>query len=424
VVEECPPTQPRGSLALLDHTDGAAPRLIEVTFTQAITRPPSAAERGFSTMNGNSMTDTVTGVLELQARGGGFLRDPVRSFKPTADDIFVPQNLFQRYGLVNGAPVSGKAGKGRRGPVLEEVTTICGLPPAAFRARTPFAELVVINPEQRFRLGAGGNPSMRLVDLMAPIARGTRGLIVAAPKTGKTQLLEDLAVAIAADAPETRLVVLLVDERPEEVTHFRRRVPAEVLASSNDQDTATHVRLAELCLAQARCELECGHDVVILVDSLTRMGRAFNRHGSSSGRTLSGGLDSRALEIPRRFFGLARKVENGGSVTVIATALVETGSRMDDLIFEEFKGTGNMEMVLDRRLAEKRIFPALDMRQSGTRRDDLFYDEEDFAALELLRRGAAAAEPSQAMAGMLKMLETHATNEDLLRAMRRGVDSA
>ena len=364
------------------------------------------------------MTTTASGVLELLPRGGGFLRDPARSLKPSSDDLFVPQALVKKNGLVAGAVVTGTVGKGRKGPILAEVATVCGLAPADFAARTPFADLVVINPDRRFHLGDGGHPSMRLVDLMAPVARGTRGLIVAAPKTGKTQLLEDLAVAIAADAPDTRLVALLVDERPEEVTHFRRRVPAEVLASSSDQDTATHVRLAELCLAQARCDLECGHDVVILVDSLTRMGRAFNQHGAGSGRTLSGGLDSRALEIPRRFFGLARNVEGGGSVTVIATALVETGSRMDDLIFEEFKGTGNMELVLDRKLAEQRIFPALDLRQSGTRRDELLYDEDDIAALNLLRRGAAAADPPQAMAAMLKLLEKHATNEALLAAMR------
>ena len=364
------------------------------------------------------MTDNANGVLEILARGGGFLRNPARSLSITSDDLFVPQAFIKEYGLVTGATVSGTAGKGKQGPLLTEVSTICGLAPADFRARTPFADLVVVNPDRRFMLGDGGNPSMRLVDLLAPIGRGTRGLIVAAPKTGKTQLLEDFAVAIAADAPEARLVALLVDERPEEVTHFRRRVPAEVLASSSDQDNATHVRLAELCLAQARCELECGHDVVILVDSLTRMGRAFNQRGAGSGRTLSGGLDSRALEIPRRFFGLARNVENGGSVTVIATALVQTGSRMDDLIFEEFKGTGNMELVLDRRLAEQRIFPAIDMRLSGTRRDELFYNEKEFAALELLRRGAAAAEPTQAMAGLLKLMEKHANNVDLLRAMQ------
>ncbi len=367
------------------------------------------------------MATSITGVLELLPRGGGFLRDPATSFKVAADDPFVPQNLIRDNGLVGGATVTGTTGQGKKGPALATVESICGLTPEAFRNRTPLAQLVVINPEQRFDLGADGHPSMRLVDLIAPVARGTRGLIVAAPKTGKTQLLEQFAVAIAADNPRAKLVALLIDERPEEVTHFRRQVDAEVLASSSDQDAATHVRLAELCLAQARCELECGHEVVILVDSLTRMGRAFNQTGAGSGRTLSGGLDSRAMEIPRRFFGLARNIENGGSVTVIATALVETGSRMDDLIFEEFKGTGNMELVLDRRLAEQRIFPAVDMRQSGTRRDELLYSETDFEALNLLRRGAVKAAAPQAMAGMLKLLAKHATNQDLLQAMR--VDS-
>jgi len=369
------------------------------------------------------MTTTITGVLELLPRGGGFLRDPARSLRPAAEDAFVSQALVKQRGLVAGATVTGPVGKGQKGPQLKDVSTICGLSPEAFGARTPFADLVVINPEQRFDLGGSGHPSMRLVDLVAPVARGTRGLIVAAPKTGKTQLLEDLAVAIAAEEPEIRLVVLLVDERPEEVTHFRRRVTAEVLASNSDQETTTHVRLAELCLAQARCELECGHDVVILVDSLTRMGRAFNQHVAGSGRTLSGGLDSRALEIPRRFFGIARNVENGGSVTVIATALVETGSRMDDLIFEEFKGTGNMELVLDRRLAEQRVFPALDLRRSGTRRDELLYGEEEFAALNILRRGAVAAEPAQAMAGLLKLLDRYETNAELLRSLASGGNS-
>jgi transcription termination factor Rho len=364
------------------------------------------------------MTSTATGVLELLPRGGGVLRAAARSFKVDRDDPYVSPSLVKRHGLVAGATVTGPVGKGKKGPMLSEVTSVCGLAPADFRDRPRFGDLTVVNPAPRFRLGEGDNVSLRLIDLLAPIARGTRGLIVAAPKTGKTQLLEDLAVGIAAAAPEARLVALLVDERPEEVTHFRRRVPAEVLASSNDENTAAHVRLAELCLAQARCELECGRDVVILVDSLTRMGRAFNVHGSGSGRTLSGGLDSRALEIPRRFFGLARNVEGGGSVTVIASVLVETGSRMDDLIFEEFKGTGNMELVLDRRLAEKRIFPAIDVRQSGTRRDELLYDEDEFAAVELLRRGAVAAQPEQALAGLLRLLEKHPHNADLLRALR------
>jgi transcription termination factor Rho len=360
------------------------------------------------------MPDPITGVLDLLPRGGGFLRDPARSFRPTAEDVFVPQKLIQRFGLMTGATVTGPTVKGKKGPQLSGVDVICGLAPEVFAARTPFKDLVVINPEVMIRLGDGGHPSMRIVDLIAPIALGTRGLIVAAPKTGKTQLLEDLAKAIHATRPEARIVVLLVDERPEEVTHFRRQVPAEVLASSNDQTIETHVALAEMCLAQMRCELECGRDIVVLVDSITRMGRAFNQHGSGSRRTLSGGLDATALEIPRKFFGMARNIEGGGSVTVIATALVETGSRMDDLIFEEFKGTGNMELVLDRKIAEARVFPAIDLRRSGTRRDELFFSDEEMVALNLLRRRAASAEPRPAMEGVLKLLEKFPTNAELL----------
>ncbi len=370
------------------------------------------------------MTETVTGILEVLRQGKGFLRDPARSLQPAPTDVAVPPALIKQHGLVTGAVVEGKASAGKRGRVLRAVDSVCGLSPEAFKARTRFADLTVVNPQRRFNLGAGGNTSMRLVDLLAPVAHGTRGLIVAAPKTGKTQLLEDFAVAIAADDPEARVVALLVDERPEEITHFRRRVPAEVLASSSDQDNTTQIRLTGMCMAQARCELECGHDVVILVDSLTRMGRAFNRHGSGSGRTLSGGLDSQALEIPRRFFGLARNIEGGGSVTILATALVETGSRMDDLIFEEFKGTGNMELVLDRRLAEQRIFPALDMRKSATRRDELLYTEQEYRALTLLRRGAAASDPMRAMAGLLKLLDRHPTNEALLDSLGKAAESS
>ncbi len=369
------------------------------------------------------MSENTRGILEILSRGSGFLRDPARSMAPAATDVAVSQTQIKQHGLVTGAMVEGSATQGRKGPVLTTVDTVCGLPPSTFKARTPFTDLTVINPDQRFRLGDCGNTSMRLVDLLAPVARGTRGLIVAAPKTGKTQLLEDFAVAIAADSPNTRLVALLVDERPEEITHFKRRVPCEVLASSSDQDNATQVRLTGFCMAQARCELECGHEVVVLVDSMTRMGRTFNQHGSGSGRTLSGGLDARALEIPRRFFGMARNIENGGSITVLATALVDTGSRMDNLIFEEFKGTGNMELVLDRRLAEQRIFPALDVRLSGTRRDELLFTEDEYAALSLLRRGAVATDAMGAMAGLLKLLAKYPTNQELLQSLQPGNSS-
>ncbi len=363
------------------------------------------------------MSETVTGVLGLDKRGGGYLRSPARSFQSRPEDPWVPPQLVQRHALIDGAVVEGTLEKGRKGPQLGDVSSICGLSPAAFRGRTHFDKLTAINPAERFRLGDGGNVTMRIVDLVAPLARGTRAMIVSPPKAGKTQILEDLAIAISACDPETRIVVLLIDERPEEVTHFRRRVPAEVLASSSDQDTATHVRLAELAMAQVRCELECGRDVVVLIDSLTRLGRAFNLHAAGSGRTMTGGLDARALEIPRKIFGMARNIEHGGSVTVVASALVETGSRMDDLIFEEFKGTGNSEIVLDRSLAENRVFPAIDLRASGTRRDELLYSVEDMARLNTLRRRMVQADPKTAMLGLLKLIEQTADNAALLRSV-------
>ncbi|TMQ66301.1 MAG: transcription termination factor Rho [Candidatus Eisenbacteria bacterium] len=361
------------------------------------------------------MPATASGVLEVINRSGGYLRDPARSFEPGPADAFVPDLIIKRFALPAGALVSGPVQPGKQGPRLEDVESICGLSPEAYRQRTPFADLVATNPDRRFRLGGGGNVSMRIVDMIAPIGRGTRGLIVSPPKAGKTQLLEDLTIAIHADAPENRVVVLLIDERPEEVTHFRRRVPATVLASSSDQSLSDHVRVANMCMAQVRCELECGHDLVVLVDSITRMGRAFNSHGTDSGRTMSGGLDSRALEIPRKFFGMARKVENGGSVTVLATALVETGSRMDDMIFEEFKGTGNSEIVLDRSLADQRVFPAINIAKTGTRRDELLYSKEENAAINRLRRRLLDMPPRQAIQDLLKALERWPTNEELLQ---------
>jgi transcription termination factor Rho len=345
------------------------------------------------------------------------LRDPARSFQPDRKDTFVPQKLIDRFRLKTGAEVSGPVKRAKQGPRLADVTSVCGVTPEQFRNRTPFAKLRATNPDRRFRLGAGGNPSMRVVDILAPIGHGTRGLIVAAPKTGKTQLLEDLTKAIHADAPDARVVVLLIDERPEEVTHFRRQVPAEVLASSNDQSLEEHVRLANLCMAQVRCEIECGHDVVVLVDSITRMGRAFNSHGAGSGRTMSGGLDSRALEIPRKFFGMARNAEDGGSITVLATALIDTGSRMDDMIFEEFKGTGNSEIVLDRTLADARVFPAIKVAETGTRRDEMLYSAGEIDAINKIRRRLVELPPRQAIEKMLTLLDRFDTNEEVLKSI-------
>src|SRR2546425_5624794 len=358
---------------------------------------------------------SVSGVLEILERGDGFLRDPARSFAPSRQDVFVPAALISRFQLISGALVAGSAQPDKQGLRLSDVELVCGIAPEAFRERPSFTKLTATNPDRRFRLGAGGNVSMRIIDLFAPVGRGTRGLIVSPPKAGKTQLLEELAIAILADAPDTKVMVLLVDERPEEVTHFRRKVSAEVLASSSDQSLEDHVQLATLCMDQVRCELVCGKHVVVLVDSLTRMGRAFNSYGSDSGRTMSGGLDSRALEIPRKFFGMARNVENGGSITVLATALIETGSRMDDMIFEEFKGTGNSEIVLDRSLADQRIFPAINIAKSGTRRDELLYSKEEIDAINRIRRQALTLQPKQAILEVRKAMEEWPTNEELLK---------
>jgi transcription termination factor Rho len=320
----------------------------------------------------------------------------------------------RQFGLVDGAAVSGEARSGKQGYRLETITSIAGHDPAIFRTRPTFARLVAIDPFERFNLSIHGDTSMRAIDLVAPIGKGTRGLIVAPPKAGKTIILQQIAAALHANDPNIRIILLLVDERPEEVTHFRRSVPGQVLASSNDQSTRDHVALAELTLAHIRTELEMGHDVVVLVDSLTRMARAFNLQGAGSRRTLTGGVDAAALEMPRRFFGLARKIEHGGSVTVIATALVGTGSAMDDLIFEEFKSTGNSEIVLDRELAEARIFPAINLIASGTRREELLYGEEELAKLATLRRWLAKGSPKAAMNGLLKLFEQFETNEEML----------
>ncbi len=367
------------------------------------------------------MSQTVSGVLNYLKQGGGFLRDPSRSFKPCRGDVWVSSKLIREYKLAEGALVTGTSSKGQKSMSLTTVESICGLPPKQFRARALFDRLVAVNPSDRFHLGKNGNITMRIVELIAPIGKGTRGLIVASPKSGKTRILQEIAAAIHASEPEARIIVLLIDERPEEVTDFRRNVKAEVLASSNDQSIESHVNLAEMTLAHVRCELECGRDIVVLVDSITRMARAFNNSGAGGTRTLSGGLGAKALEIPRRFFGLARNIENGGSVTVIATALVETGSRMDDLIFEEFKGTGNSEIVLDRSLADSRIFPAINLQASGTRKEEMLYSEDEMDGLVALRRSLADSEPKAAMLSLLKLIADIPTNGELLQQLAKNL---
>ncbi len=355
--------------------------------------------------------ESATGILK-RSRAGALL---VNAVQPAAGDVGVPARLVAQYALVEGATVAGPVAPGRSGRELAGVTTVCGLSPEAYRARTPFAQLVAVDPTERFHLGAGGEIAMRAVDLLAPIGKGTRGLIVAPPKAGKTTLLEQVARAIRAERPAARIVVLLIDERPEELTYFRRTVAAEVFASSSDQSPAEHTALAELLLAHIRVELECGNDIVVLLDSLTRLARAFNLGSRGAGRSLSGGMDAGALEIPRRFFGLARNVENGGSVTLLATVLVSTGSRMDDLIYEEFKSTGNSEIVLDRGLAQEQIFPAIDVHRTGTRKEERLYPPSEMAHLAALRRSLAGHTPRQALISLLKLLAQYPTNAELLR---------
>jgi transcription termination factor Rho len=358
------------------------------------------------------MTDTLSGILKLTGKGPGFLQDPAGSNR----DIFVPANLIREHRLPEGATVTGPVQNGPKGPVLGAVEAVGGLSPAQFQERTPFRRLVAIDPTEQFGLGRFGQTAMRLIDLVAPLGKGTRGLIVAPPKAGKTILLEQIAKAILADSPETRLIMLLIDERPEEVTHLRRAIPAaEIFASSSDQPVGEHTALSELMLAHIRTELECGRDVVVLVDSLTRLVRAFNlKGGTGRSRTLSGGIEAEALQIPRRFFGLARNIEQGGSVTILATVLVDTGSRMDDFIFEEFKGTGNSEIVLDRDLAEAYIFPAINVLASGTRKEEILYGPEMTGQLARLRRELADYPPRQAMLRLLNLLAEYPTNEALL----------
>ncbi len=360
------------------------------------------------------MSEKASGVLKYQSHNVAFLRDPANSFQPGPDDVRVPRELMRQYDLVEGAFVVGEKTQENNGATLATVETICGLDPQEFYLRPRFEELLPISPTERFRVGDSGIISMRVIELVAPFGKGTRGMIVASPKTGKTRLLEEIAVSIAKCSPETRIIVLLIDERPEEVTHFRRTVKAEVLSSSSDMSIESHVNLAEITLAHARCELECGRNVVILLDSITRMSRAFNSYGTGSRRTLSGGLDARALEIPRRFFGMARNIEDGGSITVIATALVDTGSRMDDYIFEEFKGTGNSEIVLDRTMAESRVFPAINIPASGTRKEELLFSEEELRWITGLRRALVDQEPKTAMNMLLRLMQKASTNKRLM----------
>lgn len=338
-------------------------------------------------------TTEVKGVAEISEGGGGYVRQAEQNYLPHRDDVAVPAQVARDAALRNGTEIEGLArdgGNGRR--VLVEIQKLSGRTPEEYKALPHFADLVSINPSDPFRLAGdnGSEPSLRVIDLIAPIGHGQRGLIVSPPKAGKTTLLEHLGKAIVKNHPEVHLIMLLVDERPEEVTHFRRAVQgAEVLASSADSAADAHMRLSKLAIERAKRLVEAGRHVVILLDSLTRLGRASNREIGPGGRTMSGGVDNRALLFPRQFFGAARNCEGSGSLTILATALIDTGSRMDEVIFQEFKGTGNMELILDRAIAERRIFPAVDVLKSGTRREELLCSPDELRQRYMLRRALA-----------------------------------
>ncbi|MBQ9888644.1 MAG: transcription termination factor Rho [Bacteroidales bacterium] len=370
-------------------------------------------------------TVEATGVLEIMPDGYGFLRSSDYNYLNSPDDIYVSQNQIKVNALKSGDTVTGEIRPPREGDKyfpLVRIKYINGLIPDLVRDRVPFDFLTPLFPNEKFDLLGHGHMkdiSCRIVDMFTPIGKGQRGLIVSQPKTGKTMLLKSIANAIADNHPEVYEIVLLIDERPEEVTDMSRSVKAEVIASTFDEPAERHVKVANMVLEKARRLVECGHDVVILLDSITRLARAYNTVQPASGKVLTGGVDANALQKPKRFFGAARKIEGGGSLTILATALTETGSKMDDVIFEEFKGTGNMELQLDRTLANRRIFPAVNVVLSSTRRDDLLYDPYKAQRIWILRKLLADMNPTEAMNFMLQLMDEFKTNDELLDNMNK-----
>jgi transcription termination factor Rho len=384
---------------------------------------PDRSKRGQADEHGYNFDGIVLaeGVLEIMPDGFGFLRSADFNYLNSPDDCYVSQQQIKLYGLLTGDTVQGAIRPPREGEKyfpLFRVDKINGRDPNFVRDRVPFKFLTPLFPSERFHIADNNsNISMRIMDLFAPIGKGQRGMLVSQPKTGKTTLLKDIANAIAKNHPETYLIVLLIDERPEEVTDMKRNVRAEVIASTFDEPAERHVKIANIVLEKAKRLVECGHDVCILLDSITRLARAYNTVAPASGKVLSGGVEANALEKPKRFFGAARKIENGGSLSIIATALVETGSKMDEVIFEEFKGTGNMELQLDRRISNRRIFPAIDILASGTRREDLLHDRDVLQRMWILRRHLADMNPIEAMEFVKDRIEKTRNNEEFLVSM-------
>ena len=357
------------------------------------------------------------GVLELHPNGYGFLRSPQSNYSRERTDPFVPATMIDRFRLREGVFVKAKVQQGRRqqGPRVRELEEIEGMTPEKYAEVKTFDQLTPINPESWLRLETGQQPlTTRIMDLLTPLGKGQRALIVAPPRTGKTVLLQQVSQAISQNHPELSLVMLLVDERPEEVTDMRRSVEGEVIASSLDCDVESHVRLSQLVIERCKRMAEAGKDVFLLMDSITRMARAFNKWVGNTGRTMSGGVDIKALDIPKKLFATARVFEEGGSLTICATALVDTGSRMDELIFQEFKGTGNMELVLDRKLSDRRVWPAIDISQSGTRREEKLLDPDTLHSVNMLRRTLSSMHHVDAMEQLTKQLAKFKSNREFI----------
>jgi len=406
-------------------TDTRPQRTERKTPPAAGTSPTTKAESSSTSAPASNLDfDNVIvneGVLEIMPDGYGFLRSSDYNYLTSPDDIYVSQSQIKLFGLKTGDTVRGSIRPPKEGEKyfpLVRVEAINGQIPAEVRDRVPFDYLTPLFPTERLKLFTdAGNNSTRIMDLFTPIGKGQRGLIVAQPKTGKTVLLKEVANAIAKNHPEVYLIILLIDERPEEVTDMARSVRAEVVSSTFDEPAERHVKIANIVLEKAKRMVECGHDVVILLDSITRLARAYNTVAPASGKILSGGVDANALHKPKRFFGAARNIEHGGSLTILATALTDTGSKMDEVIFEEFKGTGNMELQLDRKLANKRIFPAIDITASSTRRDDLLNDKETLQRIWVLRNHLADMNSTEAMEFLLAQMRGTRSNEEFLISM-------
>ena len=368
--------------------------------------------------SGSGEVEAGFGLLELHPNGYGFLRTSSNNYSRERSDPFVPGTMIEKYGLRQGILIRGLVQHARKqqGPRLKEIIDIDGLTPEQYTEVRHFSELTPINPEQWLKLETGAEPlTTRVMDLLTPVGKGQRALIVSPPRTGKTIMLQHISHGISTNHPDLKLIVLLIDERPEEVTDMRRSVIGEVIASSLDQDVESHVRISQLVVDRCQRLSEMGQDVFLLMDSITRLARAFNKWVGNTGRTMSGGVDIKAMDIPKKLFATARAFEEGGSLTVVGTALIDTGSRMDELIFQEFKGTGNMELVLDRKLADRRVWPSIDINQSGTRREELLLAPETLHAVTMLRRTLSSMHHVDAMEQLTKQLGRFQTNEEFIK---------